>query len=76
LLLRKMRCPKCGYETPKGKVQLRIWTSEKIEKQFNDYAGNHKSRQDALISLLTKAELYDKLQGERSRVAVEPPSKV
>jgi len=67
------RCPKCGYETPKGKVQLRIWVSTETERKFYEYAKDYKTQQDALISLLEKVKRLREL--EPGRIAVEPTGK-
>jgi len=69
------RCPNCGYEPPKGrKVVVRIFMSRALEKEWLDFSKDHNTKGDAFYDLLRKVKLYDKLQLERSRIAVEPPS--
>ena len=70
------RCPRCGYKLPKGKkVVIRIWAASSIEEQWAEIAKNYETKEIAFYEVLRKAELYDKLQLERSRIAVEPPTK-
>lgn len=65
------RCPRCGYELPKGKkTVIRIWAAKLIEKDWEDWAKNFDTKGLALNELLRKARLYDK-EHERSRLAVE-----
>jgi len=66
------RCPRCGYKTPKGNVQLRIWVSTDTEEKFIDYAKNYQTSQDALLSLLEKAKYVEEFP---RRIAVEPAGK-
>jgi hypothetical protein len=68
-----VHCPKCGYEMPKGKVQLRIWVSKDVERKFNEYAEDYNTKQTALISLLEKARRLTEL--EPGRIAIEPAGK-
>ncbi len=69
-------CPRCGYELPKGKKRVvRIWMSSQLEKIWAETAKNYETKEIAFNELLRKAGLYDKLQLERSRIAVEPSTK-
>jgi len=70
------KCPRCGYKLPKGKKDvIRIWASSGIEEQWEEVAKNYETKEIAFYEVLRKARLYDKLQLERSRIAVEPPTK-
>jgi len=68
------RCPRCGYELPKGKkVMVRIWASALTEKDWKQWAKEFETQGIAFNELLRRAKLYTEL--ERSRIAVEPPTK-
>jgi len=70
------KCPRCGYELPKGKkVVTRIWVSHELEKRWNEFCKKYETKEIAFNELFRKAEAYDKLKLERSRIAVEPPGK-
>jgi len=68
------RCPRCGYELPKGKkVMVRIWAPGQVEKDWKQWAKDFETQGIAFHELLRRAKLYTEL--EKSRIAVEPPAK-
>jgi len=69
------RCPRCGYEVPKGKkVVTRIWMSQELNKDWENLAKDYETKEMAFNEVLRKARLYDK-EHERSRLAIEAPTK-
>jgi len=68
------RCPRCGYELPKGKkVVIRIWVSRELEKEWKQFYREFETQGIAFNELIRRAKLYRDL--EKSRIAVEPPTK-
>lgn len=67
------RCPRCGYELPKGKkVIIRIWASRELDKEWKEFTKEFETNGVAFYELLRRAKLYSKI--EKSRIAVEPLS--